>query len=121
MLKLKNLALYTLVLFPIASIAQAPAPSTAQTEVVNDHHADEAAIQQVMNRYHAAIQAHDGAALSSLFLPDAKKSGDVRRDIDASDLLRALIGVSFVSSGGDWQQSAKRLVEILIAGSRPAE
>jgi AcrR family transcriptional regulator len=51
----------------------------------------------------------------------AKKSGDVRRDIDASDLLRAVIGVSYVSSGGDWQQSAKRLVEILVAGSRPAE
>ena len=49
----------------------------------------------------------------------AKKSGDVRRDIDASDLLRAVIGVSYVSSGGDWQQSARRLVEILIAGSRP--
>jgi AcrR family transcriptional regulator len=50
----------------------------------------------------------------------AKKSGDVRRDIDASDLLRAVIGVSYVSSGGDWQQSARRLVDILIAGSRPA-
>jgi AcrR family transcriptional regulator len=51
----------------------------------------------------------------------AKKSGDVRRDIDASDLLRAVIGVSYVGPGGDWQQSAKRLIEILIAGSRPAE
>jgi AcrR family transcriptional regulator len=51
----------------------------------------------------------------------AKKSGDVRRDIDASDLLRAVIGVSYVSSGGDWQRSARRLVDILIAGSRPAE
>jgi AcrR family transcriptional regulator len=51
----------------------------------------------------------------------AKKSDDVRRDINASDLLRAVIGVSYVGSGGDWQQSAKRLVEILIAGSRPAE
>lgn len=51
----------------------------------------------------------------------AKKSGDVRRNIDASDLLRAVIGVSYVSSGGDWQKSAKRLVEILIAGSRPVE
>jgi len=51
----------------------------------------------------------------------AKKSGDVRRNVDASDLLRAVIGVSYVGSGGDWQQSAKRLVEILIAGSRPAE
>jgi len=51
----------------------------------------------------------------------AKKSGDVRRDIDASDLLRAVIGVSYVSSGGDWQQSARRLVDILISGSRPDE
>ena len=51
----------------------------------------------------------------------AKKSGDVRRDVDASDLLRAVIGVSYVGSGGDWQQSARRLVDILIAGSRPIQ
>src|SRR5579862_5821327 len=51
----------------------------------------------------------------------AKKSGDVRRDVDASDLLRALIGLSYVASGADWQQSARRLVDILIAGSRPLE
>lgn len=50
----------------------------------------------------------------------AKKSGDVRRDLDASDLLSAVIGVSYVGSGPDWQQSARRLVDILIAGSRPA-
>jgi hypothetical protein len=49
----------------------------------------------------------------------AKKSGNLRRDLDASDLLRALIGVSHVRSGPDWQQSARRLVDILIAGSRP--
>ena len=49
----------------------------------------------------------------------AKKSGNLRRDLDASDLLRALIGVSHVGSGPDWQQSARRLVDILIAGSRP--
>lgn len=50
----------------------------------------------------------------------AKESGDIRRDTDAADLLRAIIGVSLVNSGPDWQQSAKRLVDILIAGSRPA-
>jgi AcrR family transcriptional regulator len=49
----------------------------------------------------------------------AKKSGNLRRDLDASDLLRALIGVSHVGTGPDWQQSARRLVDILIAGSRP--
>jgi AcrR family transcriptional regulator len=49
----------------------------------------------------------------------AKKNGDLRKDLDSSDLLRALIGVSHVGSGPDWQPSARRLVEILIAGSRP--
>ena len=49
----------------------------------------------------------------------AKKSGDLRRELDAFDLLRALIGVSHVGSGANWQQSARRLVDILIAGSRP--
>jgi AcrR family transcriptional regulator len=49
----------------------------------------------------------------------AIKSGDIRPDLDPVDLLRALIGVSNVASGPDWTQSAKRLVEILILGSRP--
>jgi AcrR family transcriptional regulator len=49
----------------------------------------------------------------------AIKSGDIRKDIEPFDLLRALIGVSNVSSTPDWQQSAKRLVDILITGSRP--
>jgi AcrR family transcriptional regulator len=48
----------------------------------------------------------------------AKRRGEVRKDINASDLLRALIGVSHVSIGPDWQPSARRLVDILIAGSR---
>ena len=51
----------------------------------------------------------------------AIKSGDIRRDLDPFDLLRALIGVSNVASGPDWPQSAKRLVDILITGSRPAK
>jgi AcrR family transcriptional regulator len=49
----------------------------------------------------------------------AIKSGDIRADLDPLDLLRALVGVSNVASGPDWKQSARRLVEILIAGSRP--
>jgi AcrR family transcriptional regulator len=48
----------------------------------------------------------------------AIKSGDIRKDLEPFDLLRALIGVSNVASSPDWQQSAKRLVDILIAGSR---
>jgi len=49
----------------------------------------------------------------------AVKSGDIRPDLDPLDLLRALVGVSNVASGPDWVQSAKRLVDILILGSRP--
>jgi AcrR family transcriptional regulator len=49
----------------------------------------------------------------------AVESGDIRPDLEPLDLLRALIGVSNVASGPDWVQSAKRLVDILILGSRP--
>jgi len=49
----------------------------------------------------------------------AIRNGDIRKDLDPFDLLRALIGVSNVASTPDWQQSARRLVDILITGSRP--
>ena len=49
----------------------------------------------------------------------AIKSGDIRKDLDAIDLLRALIGVANTATSPDWQQSAKRLVDILITGSGP--
>jgi AcrR family transcriptional regulator len=58
------------------------------------------------------------AAVNAL-VKRAIKSGDMRRDLEPFDLLRALIGVSHVASGPDWQQSARRLVDILITGSRP--
>jgi AcrR family transcriptional regulator len=47
------------------------------------------------------------------------KNGDIRPDIEPLDLLRALVGVSNVASVPNWPQSAKRLVDILILGSRP--
>ena len=49
----------------------------------------------------------------------AIRSGHIRKDLDSFDLLRALIGVAHVASSPDWQQSARRLVDILITGSRP--
>ncbi|MGH9740086.1 MAG: TetR/AcrR family transcriptional regulator [Candidatus Acidiferrales bacterium] len=51
----------------------------------------------------------------------AIKSGDIREDLDPIDLLRALVGVANVATSPDWQESAKRLVDILIAGSRPLQ
>jgi hypothetical protein len=49
----------------------------------------------------------------------AVESGDIRADLEPLDLLRALVGVSNVASSPDWQQSAKRLVDILLLGSKP--
>jgi AcrR family transcriptional regulator len=46
------------------------------------------------------------------------KNGDIRRELDPIDLLKALVGVAYMSSSPDWQPSAKRLVDILIAGSQ---
>jgi AcrR family transcriptional regulator len=51
----------------------------------------------------------------------AIKSGDIRKDLDPIDLLRALIGVANVASSPDWKQSARRLVDILVIGSRPTK
>jgi AcrR family transcriptional regulator len=48
-------------------------------------------------------------------------SGEIREDLEPMDLLRALVGVSNVAVAPDWQPSAKRLVDILIAGSRPIQ
>jgi AcrR family transcriptional regulator len=56
-----------------------------------------------------------------LLVKRAIKSGDIRKDLDPIDLLRALIGVANVASSPDWQQSARRLVDILIIGSRPVK
>jgi AcrR family transcriptional regulator len=61
-------------------------------------------------------QIHD--ALRAL-VKRAIKSGDIRKDLDPIDLLRAIVGVANVSASPDWQQSARRLVDILIAGARP--
>jgi AcrR family transcriptional regulator len=65
-----------------------------------------------------ASYAHMHEAIRRL-VKRAIKSGDIRKDLDPIDLLRALIGVANVASSPDWQQSARRLVDILIAGSRP--
>jgi AcrR family transcriptional regulator len=49
----------------------------------------------------------------------AIKSGDIREDLDAIDLLRALVGVASIATTPDWKKSARKLVDILILGSRP--
>jgi AcrR family transcriptional regulator len=72
------------------------------------------------SKLYEGSRAHTQGAIDAL-VQRAIKSGDIRKDLEPFDLLRALIGVSNVASSPDWQQSAKRLVDILIAGSRPVK
>lgn len=72
------------------------------------------------SKVYEASRAQVQGAIHSL-VQRAIKSGDIRGDLDPFDLLRALIGVSNVASSPDWQQSARRLVDILITGSRPGK
>jgi AcrR family transcriptional regulator len=71
---------------------------------------------KVFESSYAAIHAAIGALVKS-----AIKSGDIRRDLDPIDLLRALVGVAHIATGPEWRQSACRLVDILVAGARPAQ
>jgi AcrR family transcriptional regulator len=70
------------------------------------------------SKLYEGSRAQIQGAIDSL-VKRAIKSRDIRKDLEPFDLLRALIGVSHVASGPDWQQSARRLVDILITGSRP--
>lgn len=45
-------------------------------------------------------------------------NGDLRADIEADDIVRGLIGVFHTTALPGWESSARRLVDILIAGTR---
>jgi len=65
------------------------------------------------------LYAESGALVTAaigLLVDRAVASGDIRLDIEPLDLLRALAGVAGISSVPGWEESAKRLVDILIAG-----
>jgi AcrR family transcriptional regulator len=67
------------------------------------------------------LYAESGAMVKTaiaLLVDRAVASGTIRLDIDPLDLLRALAGVAGISSAPGWEESAKRLVDILIAGVR---
>jgi AcrR family transcriptional regulator len=72
------------------------------------------------SKVYEASRAQVAGAIHAL-VERAIESGDIRKDLEPFDLLRALIGVSNVASGPDWQRSARRLVDILITGSRPVK
>ena len=45
-------------------------------------------------------------------------SGELRADLDPDDIVRALIGVFHTTSLPGWESSARRIVDILVDGSR---
>jgi AcrR family transcriptional regulator len=48
----------------------------------------------------------------------AAESGEVRKDIAPSDLLRAIVGVSYGNPDQAWEASARRLIDLLMDGLR---
>jgi AcrR family transcriptional regulator len=70
----------------------------------------------------SAIYADSGRLITDAItglVGRAAAAGELRSDLDPLDLLRALVGVANVSAAPGWEESAKRLVDILVAGSRP--
>jgi AcrR family transcriptional regulator len=60
--------------------------------------------------------------IHTAFVRSAKRAianGDLRADTDPNDFVRALIGLFHTTATPGWEESARRLVDILIAGSRP--
>ena len=51
----------------------------------------------------------------------AIESGELRADTDPDDIIRALIGVFHTTSLPGWEPSARRIVDILIDGSRSGD
>jgi hypothetical protein len=59
--------------------------------------------------------------IHTAFVASVKRAiagGDLRSDTDPSDFVRALVGIFHTTALPGWEQSARRVVDILIAGSR---
>ncbi len=67
--------------------------------------------------FYASSSARINGAIT-LLVESAKKSGAIRGDAEASDLLRALTGIAYVNIASDWRASARRLIDILVDGLR---
>ncbi|CCE04561.1 putative transcriptional regulator, TetR family [Bradyrhizobium sp. STM 3843] len=79
-----------------------------------------AALAIVMNansELAAYSHAHLTASINAL-LARAVEAGDVRSDVTADDLLRALIGMCYMHDQTGWQQSVLRLLDVFVDGLR---
>lgn len=55
---------------------------------------------------------------AGMLLDRAVVAGEIRADVPAEDLLRALVGIFYSQAAGDWRPRALRLVDILVDGLR---
>ena len=63
-----------------------------------------------------------GGLIQSAFIAlvqHAIDNADLRADTDPDDFVRVLVGVFHTTAMPGWEPSARRIVDILIAGSRP--
>jgi AcrR family transcriptional regulator len=49
----------------------------------------------------------------------AVAASDIRADVDPTDLMRAMVGLSYGYADAGWEASARRLIDILMDGLRP--
>lgn len=72
----------------------------------------------------AELYAASGAQLKAAIADLAGRavaSGAIRLDIEPLDLLRAVVGVAHPGAGEQGRESAKRLIDMMIAGAHVAE
>jgi AcrR family transcriptional regulator len=69
----------------------------------------------------SALRANSTALITqavATLVKRAADSGAVRKDIAPSDLLRAMVGVSYGNPDEAWEASARRLIDLLMDGLR---
>jgi hypothetical protein len=76
-------------------------------------------LSNVVNSFCTFPHAGKGTDAVSVLVDRVRTSGDIRADVDPTDLLRALVGFTYVNTGPDWEASARRLIDILMDGLQP--
>jgi AcrR family transcriptional regulator len=69
----------------------------------------------------SALYATSGTEMKAaiaMLVDNAVAAGEIRLEVEPMDLLRAVAGVGNVGAEKHWEESAKRLIDILIAGVR---
>jgi AcrR family transcriptional regulator len=54
----------------------------------------------------------------TLLVERARENGDIREDVQATDVLRALFGLTYGNADPEWEDSALRLIDVVMDGLR---